>query len=358
MGGNAIVNHPVRRYSAKEYFVLENKILTKLRNDFPGRKIEALKAYRAKADFGDMDILFESDGLALGNEFKRYLMDNLKSKEVALNGPTISFEHQEFQIDLIFTKSNQFSTSAAYYGWNDLGNFCGCLAKTMGLKLGHDGLSYAFSEGDQRLDLSVIATDWKIILPAIGLDYEEWEKGFDMVEDIFKFVVNSRFFNRDIYLLENRNHRSRVRDAKRQNYTKFLSWLMAQPVGSIPEHPIAENKSDWLPHLFQVIPGFEEHYRKIQSKLIDARTAKNKFNGEVLSRITGLKLTELGLLMKDIRSAFDSREALSTWALEATSEQIETDIRHFKDFGVFPVSKKVEDLIKNDAPSADVSRPG
>lgn len=56
MGGKAIKNTPVRRFERSEYFELEARVLAQLRSDFSGRRIEAIPAYRAKPDFGDMDV--------------------------------------------------------------------------------------------------------------------------------------------------------------------------------------------------------------------------------------------------------------------------------------------------------------
>lgn len=376
MGGNAIKNCSVRRYRAAEYFPLEEKVLAQLRSDFPGRKIDALKAYKNKTDFGDMDILLESDGLleeevlvqlrsestwlhlaalngrevmvdfegntfisesgCLAEDLSNYVQKTFASKEVMPNGPVLSFEHGEFQIDLILTPRHEFSTSAAYYSWNDLGNLCGCLTRTMGLKLGHDGLSYAFSEGTRRFDLSVVSTDWKDILSVIDLDYERWLEGFDSLQDIFRFVVSSRYFNRDIYLLHNRNSHSRVRDIKRQTYSKFLAWLDEQPAGSIPEHPLANNKQDWLPHLFRAIPGFESHYQKTALKIKEAATVKRKFNGGLVRFVTGLDEAKLGELMLGLKAAFGGADALSQWVLKSSPAKIEQTVLYFQQLGVLP----------------------
>ncbi|WP_457824345.1 hypothetical protein, partial [Staphylococcus aureus] len=64
--------------------------------------------------------------------------------------------------------------------------------------------------------------------------------GFRNLLDIFQFVVSSPYANLDIYLLENRNHKSRIRDSKRPTYNAFLDWLEQQTDATIPAFPWAE----------------------------------------------------------------------------------------------------------------------
>jgi hypothetical protein len=319
MGGNAIKNAVTRRYESTEYHELEKQVLQQFKTDFPNRRIEAIKAYRTKESFGDMDLLFESDDLNI--DIKEYITNTFTAKEIVKNGHVYSFEHLEFQIDLILVSRKEFETSASYFAWNDLGNLCGRLSQSMGLKLGHDGLSYSWVHETYKFDEILLLTDWADILPVLGLDYQTWASGFDTIEDIFKFTTNSKFFNKDLYLLHNRNHTSRVRDAKRKTYMDFLDWIQ-DDAKSLPNHPYKENKDDWLPYLFSVIPNFESQYNDTQRRFVNTRLVKEKYNGKLVLEISGRSNKELSSLMMSIKDSFENNELFQAWVLKSTDDEI------------------------------------
>lgn len=321
MGGKAIKNTPVRRFERSEYFELEARVLAQLRSDFSGRRIEAIPAYRAKPDFGDMDVLLQSDGLTL--DLPEYLRDTFGSREVVPNGNVISFEHAQFQVDLILTPLGYYQASLNYFSWNDLGNLLGRIVHAHGrAKLGHTGLTYPFKHGDYMFEELAVERDWAVILPAFGFDYTRYLEGFDTTEDIFRFVTASPYFNRDIYLLHNRNAKSRVRDAKRKTYTDFLDWLEQQPEGALPAYAYPEDRLALLPRLFDALPGFREKFEDTQRRFDEHVLFKERFNGEVVRALTGRNDKELGALMKHLRELAGSPAALKEWVLEASDAQL------------------------------------
>lgn len=321
MGGKAIKNTPVRRFERAEYLDLEARVLAQLRQDFPGRSIEVIQAYRAKPDFGDMDVLMESDGLTL--DIPQYLVDTFGSKEVAPNGSVISFEFEQFQVDLILTPQRYFQTSVNYFAWNDLGNLLGRVAHAHGrAKLGHLGLTFPFKNGDYLFEELEVERDWSVILPAFGFDYERWKQGFDTTEDIFRFVVASPYFNRDIYLLHNRNNKSRMRDAKRKTYSDFLLWLEAQPEGSLPAFPYPEDRLEMLPRLFDAIPGFKEKFEAAKERFDRHVQFQDRFNGKYVMALTGRTDQDLGKLMKHLREQFASADDQRVFVLEASNDEL------------------------------------
>lgn len=321
MGGNALKQCKTRRYAADEYFPFEKAVLNQLRADFPDRRIEAIPAYRSKPSFGDMDVLFQSDNFNV--QLVDYLTRTFASKQVVQNSNVYSFEHQEFQVDLILTPEKHFQTSLNYFSYNDLGNLLGRISHSMGLKLGHDGLSYSWRDGDYMFATLELERDWRVILPVLGYSYDRWNKGFDSLKDIFEFAVSSPFFNKDIYLLHNRNHTSRVRDAKRKTYMEFLQWLEEAPPGTVPAYPRKDSKALWLPYLFEQLPGFEEKYRETDARFQAAMTAKRRFNGELVQSLTGLSAQALGELMRKIKEHFGGKEALQAFVLQASDAEIE-----------------------------------
>jgi hypothetical protein len=172
------------------------------------------------------------------------------------------------------------------------------LAHQLGVKLGHDGLSYVWRTGTYMFREIVILKDWEKILEVLDLDPEKFYNGFDSLEQIFEYVVSSKFFNKDIFAFENMNNYARVRDKKRKTYTTFLEWIKEK---DLPNYRRVENKSIFLPYLFSVIPGFQETYDKVNAEWYRATVYKSKFNGDIVREVTGLENKELGHFMRYLR---------------------------------------------------------
>ena len=306
MGGNAIKTVPIRRYQAEEYFALENEVRKKFQDHFHTNAYPIL-AYRNKESFGDMDILVQAEHLP--PRWVETVVALFDSKEHHKNGNVLSFEYKEFQIDLIVTPLVELVSSAQYFAYNDLGNLIGRVAHSMGLKLGHDGLTYKFMGAERYVFKEIkLLDDWEQILPVLGYDWNRYQRGFDTLEDIFEFVVSSPFFNKSIYALENRNHAARTRDSKRKTYMEFLTWLESyketpsQRFGTCLESPNVEGKDKWLRYLFKEIPSFKEQYDTTVLEFEQAQEYKKRFNGELVSLWTGLKKQELGKFMAWIKN--------------------------------------------------------
>lgn len=337
MGGNALKNCVTRRYGADEYFQLDHKVFMKLAPLFGETQVSVytIDAYRAKESFGDLDILLGCGDLP--SDWVQRIVEEFKPKEWVKNGNVLSFEFKEFQIDIINTPVKEFETSKNYFAWNDLGNLLGRLAASMNLKLGHDGLSYVWKEGTQQFKKEVISTNWETICNVLGVSYARYCEGFDELQDIFEFVVSSPFFNKEIFLLENRNNYARTRDKKRPTYTKFLTWIESY------EETIEQNanedvdnwhkqegsgKSHWLPYLFRGIEGFEETYIRVNAEWEFEKGFKVRYNGDVVRTVTGLDKQELGKFMKWVRENNDT-EVFKKLIVKMNPEVVDAFIAHW-----------------------------
>lgn len=314
MGGNALKNCTTRRYLADEYYQLEHEVRCMWKERFD-TSIWPILAYRSKESFGDMDVLVVSENLP--PMWVESAVELFGSKEHHMNGGVLSLEYKEFQIDFITTKLDDLVSSSQYFAYNDLGNLLGRVAHSMGLKLGHDGLTYKFYADKTQLFREItLLKDWEQILPVLGYSWERYQQGFDTLEDIFKFVVSSPFFNKRIYALENRNHADRTRDAKRKTYASFLEWIehyVETNTQNAQKYRGGPNKSGWLPYLFEKIPTFKDQYQQGQADLAYHQEFKRRYNGELVAGWTGLQGKELGEFMKWVKS-------------EKTEERLKKDI--------------------------------
>lgn len=324
MGGNALKQHQAIRLGKKDYEPLAEQCVARLRELYPAGRVEALQSYREKQDFGDLDVLVAADGY---DPFKA--ADAIGSVEVVRNGPVTSVGVEApggiFQVDLIKSPFEEFDYASRYFRWNDLGNLIGRIAHAMGVAHRHDGLFFYFRDGDHLFREILLTRDHDLALIFLGLDPMRFNRGFDTLEDVFRFVASSCFFNRDIYLLQNRNAKSRVRDSKRPSYMQFLAWCEAHP--DLPSFSFPKNKLLWFARFSMYFPGFIAEYEKAKSDLARIHAAREKFNGELVSRITGLTGKPLGEMIRKFRDSFESSDAQQDFVLSASQDEIENLIR-------------------------------
>lgn len=331
MGGNALTCTSVR-LTKNNYERVAEDCVSKLRALYPGKRIEALGSFRTKVDFGDCDILIE------GGDYydPQQAAAALEPVEVVRNGPVTSVgvlvrpevPHRDgnvFQVDLIKMAPDAFDFAMSYFGHGDTGNLLGRIAHAQGVSLRHDGLFFYYRDGDHKFREILLTQKFAEALPFLGYAPEGLAQGFETQEDIYNYVASSPFFNRDIFLLENRNAKSRVRDKKRKMYMEFLLWCEARPALTAFKYP--ESKAAWLPRIAEHFPLFQAEYDQAVADLAELRAVKDKFNGEWVSQLTGRQGKALGVLMKRFKDSFGSADELRAFVLTNSLEGIEARVR-------------------------------
>lgn len=318
MGGNNLSVTSVR-LNREEYERVTAEVVRKLRAEFPKTRIQDIKAYREKQSFGDLDILVEST--TRYHPIDAYLA--IDGVEYHKNGPCTSIGIETpkgmFQVDLIESSPESFDYASNYFAWNDLGNLNGRIAHKMGCSHGHDGLWYYCRDGDNLFHKILLTRNHTDALHFMGISSARFKEGFDTLEDIYKFVQSFMFFNEDIYLLDNRNHISRIRDKKRATYMGFLEYCRNNPTNNAFQFP--KDKTVWHERIQAFFPHFDSEYAMAWETVVRARKVREKFNGEIVMTITGLKGKELGSFMSKFRESADD-----DWIISATPEDIERKI--------------------------------
>lgn len=306
MGGNALKNTQTRRYEAAEYYELENEVLAKLREAFPGRIITSIPAYAGKESFGDMDILMESDNLH--KNVRDTLREFFAPNEIVKNGGCYSFDVKQLQIDLILTPIEIYHTSSVYFAYNDLGNLMGRIYHAMGMKYGHEGLTFAVYDPEDpshRIEDILVSRNHSLIFAVAGYSFARWTEGFKNLEEIFEFAIDTPFYSYSIFDLDNRNHRSRMRDRKRPTYTKFLDWAKDKP-GQYDWGPHTHDgdfdRTAFLERISEFFPGFRAQYDAAIARNEHRKFVNALLNGNRVRELTGLEGIELGYLMKYLKT--------------------------------------------------------
>jgi hypothetical protein len=326
MGGNALKYTKTRRYSSSEFNEIWDKINSKLKTiGWAGRQ---LVAYRNKPDFGDMDILIENDG-NLG-DIKETIKREFHPNEIVKNGNVYSFNVDELQVDFIITPSIDMDSAFNFFAWNDLGNFIGKIGHKFGLKFGFSGLVYIYrTDNDSKiLGEITLSKDPKKILPFLGFSYEEWERGFDNMEDIFEYIINSKYFNIKPFRFGELSATHKRRNKRRKMYNDFLAYHDEKILkGKYSDDGIcyefSGNKESYHEWINEEFPGFLDKLAEFRCKEEMRIEGRKKFNGDLVLKKYKITPKELGIAIMMFKTQFTNFDAY----LYSTSEE-----RIWKDF--------------------------
>ena len=309
-------NLPDKRVGNDDYLRLKKEIVEKLKNDLLSHitissydsidwddQIGVAECVRNKMDHGDLDIIIGLDegrtpshvrfssGLKAYSNAKDYIKDAFEYVP-HVNSNVYSFPVDGFQMDITFVPLEQYNSTMAYTSWGDLGNLMGRVYHKLGLHYGHDGLQFwirqgmfdansTWSDSDHIYKKSVITRYTPTIFEIGGFDFDRWRKGFDTEEDVFEYVVSSKYFHPDLFSLENLNHINHTRNRKRGMYMRFVEWLKIKYPEPLPPiiYPVREEISLVMQHRFPELRTDIDTYR---FQYTTDKVVKDKINGKLV----------------------------------------------------------------------------
>ena len=306
MGGRALKSVETRRYSREEFDTVSKELIDILQLRFD-RAIVPL-FYKNKETFGDIDIIVDTKCTSTlnfdGNLIRKFIENRFKPNEIFHNGNAYSFDYKEVQVDLICVKPEDFDSNYHYLAFNDLGNFIGRLAQSIGFKYGQEGLFYNhYSDANTKTKI-IVSKDYPKIFKFLGLDYDKWLEGFDTLEEIFEYVISSQLFNPEMFQLSELNKINRERNLKRMSYMSFLDYIKDK--SAHPDYDkvsVALTKENVIDLIRTEFPEAnidlrlaEINYEYSKKVLLNA-----KFNGNIIKEKFGLEGKELGEAIKKFK---------------------------------------------------------
>ena len=325
MGGNLLKtwNLPEKRIPTDEYNQIKDELCNKFQADFScNRPVWGTRAYvapsiRDKETHGDLDIImgrFTDVDIHMmwkgEHDFGKYLEQEFGYKPFK-NSNVYSFPYQGFQVDVTFHPLECVKMAIDYSSWGDLGNIMGRVFHKMGLHFGHTGLSFwirqglfdanvQWSDSDHIYHKTVLTTNMEDICEVGGFDYDRWFKGFDTEKDAFDFVIDSKYFNKELFALENLNHTNRTRNRKRGMYMRFVEYVadcdkVGAPFRSKHEYSLLMQCR--YSHLQRDINNFRLVYE------VD-KVVKEKVNGKLVAEWCNLSENDgplIGKIMSEVR---------------------------------------------------------
>jgi len=319
MGGNVFkseTGEPLnRRYSKAEYLDLIEELTPEFNSIFS--KFNVCSALNEKQSFGDIDVV-GVPAKELSISLLKHVFDTTYCMR---NGTTYSLLYKHFQIDLIISNDLEYEFTKNYQGLADRANFVGKVAHQLGLKFGHDGLFLLVRSSDSHI-LGEICLTRDPIRAEEFLDIKPL-KSADTFQEVFDNIAVSKYFNPEVFDLENNNAIARVRDKKRPYYRKFLELCSALPKKEY--FPRSKDKDQYLQLFFNAFPNAHKEYRILHACKEKADALKLIFNGNIVSELTGLKNQELGEFMISFKIFYTD-----TIILDIGATKIQECIRQFK----------------------------
>ena len=299
MGGKLF---STKRMSSFVYHKLSCDVVSKLRANHKG-KMKLIPHLRSKESFGDIDIVIEHlpdfNFVALVSGISSvFKVDSKHYKRDTgafdfSDNATISFQYKGVQVDLIIALPEDFDFTINYYSHNGLGNIMGVIARNLGFRLGHRGLIYQQrSDSGTFLENVVVSKDYHAAISFCGFSPTLFDKGFSDYPDIYKYVQESRFWHPDLYLTESHNYKTRKR-IERPAYSGFIDYCQ----GKAPLLSTIPSKDESLSRSKTEFPAFKEKLLKNLEEHNNNNRFNKLFNGNLVSKYTGLTGAELGDFM-------------------------------------------------------------
>lgn len=310
MGGK-LFHHP--RMPRDEYVEREAAVRAYLDDKLPGQ-YRIPRYYGDKPDFGDMDVLVAArpEWGALRDEIRR----DLGVTDVKATGRVYSMSYRGLQTDFFAVPARYLDSTASFMSFNDVGNFIGRICRRFDLKYGEEGLAYVYrrASGNYTKDLE-LTQDLARTCAFLGLDHPRWVNGFATLDDVFAWVIESKYFSVAPYLDE-REGSMKDRAQVRPTVQRFIAYLQDRQIDKRVE--LGDRKAN-LPIVLAAFPEVDLAGMIAAERAAEAHRAalNEKFSGQrVMRLVPGLEGEALGAVIMALKRAVPDFDA---W-VEATPQ--------------------------------------
>lgn len=327
MGGKALKTVKLRRANTKEFWYIYNTIIQPVLFDLNIKSIIP-RYYNLKEDHGDMDIVLcmENNHTEVMKIIKLF---NPKEIYAPVGCNCYSFEIFNFQIDFLVSTKSNFEASYHFFSHGDLHNLLGKMYHQFsGLKMGWDGLKYPYYDSkNQRIGNIYLTKDYKKIYEFLGLDYNDIEKGFDTLEDMFEYVIKCKYFTTKSYEQKNMRSIDKKRNQHRPGFIAFKEYI--NKLDSSFNRDFINVDIQKLKEFFGV-ENWDEQEKVFQTKMKNTELFKNKWNGKLITNLTGLTGKNLGLFMKKFINKFSNgdKDNFQIFIINIQEKTLETLIKN------------------------------
>lgn len=331
MGGRALEKFGIKteRKSTKDFLRIANIIESKIQEDL-NIETHVVKFYHEKETHGDLDLLVKIDHNFYNKNInlKKWVEETFKSNGIYVSNGPISFDYENFQVDIIPIKESNWNFRT-WFDYDPSSNLVGKISHRFGCKYSWEGLKYNYrGDNGKVIKNIIISKDNDKILKWLGFDSDRYNLGFDKLEDIFEWVINSKYFSPELYDPENLSHIDRKRNQKRQTFQEFRNYIsnISYEKTGYKFDRVKENYWNFIDESFPE-SNFLNEIKKCQEKERLINEIKEKFNGHIIMEIfPELQGKELGNVMTNFKDSFQN---WNEYVMTHTKEEI---IENFKLF--------------------------
>ncbi len=327
MGGNLF---KLGRLPKAEYLKVETDLRGYLDQKL-GNLYRIPRYYRDKPDFGDVDIIVSDAAIqSTWQDLRVELIKDLGIQQHKSLGSVFSTVYQNFQVDFFYREHRYFDSTYNYLSFNDVGNILGKIFKRFNLKYGEQGLQYVFrrADGHFQKDLEV-SQDFERIFAFLQLDFAHWVRGFDTLDELFRWATASPYFSIQPYLEQDSTTSQRVKE--RTTMRRFVAWLEEQGVSQ--KFEFAADRDFYLPMIAAFFPegGLLEKIELERQREVYVLQLREKYSGQVIMRLfPDLQGKVLGDFMRSFEAQWEDHEAILA---EMDAQEILAQLTRFKKAG-------------------------
>lgn len=331
-----------RRYSKKEYDEAKSVLFQRLKEVLGYEHLFTdTVPLIDKADFGDMDIIITKNDFAALKIFNAQERLGLRNDDLLLvsiegdletNHPIYqnSYLFNDLHVDFIFVNEDSYQTAVHYTSYNDLGNFIGKIARELGVRFSYHGLEYHVYDGDDFAGKINLSKNMREILETLDLSWDTYNQGLRDRVDQAKFVVKSKFFNRDGFF-KNLKSRDRTRIAKRDSFKWIIEYLEGDPNVGINSYSAEEKRA----HILKCFPDFDlmvdkcisDYRESVEEDRRRREEAKKKFSNKLVAEYTGIPLKEVHKFMEFLSLRLERTHELTLKKFILQSSKTKDELR-------------------------------
>ena len=324
MGGKALNKYGVftERKNSEEFNRIGYEIKKQVYIDL---KLQPaiVTSYRNKADHGDLDLLIRIPKETNIN-WVEYIQNTFKPQAVNSNGGVYSFDYQNFQIDFIPIPEEKWRTALVYFSYDPLGNIMGKTFHKFGCSYGWEGLFYKYRNphGTNSADI-LLTNNVRKIFEFGGYDYDRYLKGFDTLEEIFQFCIDGKYFDAEMFQMENLKSIDKKRNRKRGSYHLFLNYIKEKDINA--KYLFEKDKEKYVEAIENIFPesGLLYKLHDLQVKDEQDQILAEKFNGNIVMQwFPELNGKELGKAIGKFKRYFDGESRYIEYIKHNTIEDI------------------------------------
>jgi len=307
MGGQALKNTYTERKNTEEFNFIKAKIIPSI-IDILQYEAHVVKFYHNKETHGDMDILIKINNHTNNKLIINFIKNNYNPNEIHMNGNVISFNYEDFQIDFILINESNWDIAKHYFDYDCCGNIMGKTYHKFNLSYGWEGMYYKFRNFNGRNSSNIlISKDPRKIFDFGGYNYDKYLLGFDNLEEIFAFVIDCKYFDSNIFQMENLKHIDRKRNRKRKSYHVFLNYLKENGIAT--QFSFNRDKAMYIPIINEFFPEADliEKLDLLNEKNNINKILAEKFNGNIIMTWTNLSGKELGNAIRKFKLALGDK---------------------------------------------------